>query len=118
MVIVFFGFILSGDSLALRNATNRLDRNLVAEVTDQNFRSHVPELDPNIFPEVTQCSLLTTRKFSSVTILFVCLFALQLSGCLWWRDYRRDGFPTLKFGVVIADLARHLLRKRRRKTRR
>ena len=23
----------------------------------------------------------------------------------WWHDYRRDGFPTLKFGVVIADLA-------------
>ena len=30
--------------------------------------------------------------------------------CLWWHDYRRDGFPTLKFGAVIADLARHLLR--------
>ena len=67
MVIVFFGFILSGEDLALRNSTNRLDRNLVLEVTDQNFWSHVPELDPNIFPEVTQCSLLTTRKFSSVT---------------------------------------------------
>ena len=38
------------------------------------------------------------------------LFALQLSVCLWWHDYRRDGFPTLKFGVVMADLARHLLR--------
>ena len=38
------------------------------------------------------------------------LFALQLSVCLWWHDYRRDGFPTLKFVVVIADLARHLLR--------
>ena len=38
------------------------------------------------------------------------LFALQLSVCLWWHDYRRDDFPTLKFGVVIADLARHLLR--------
>ena len=32
------------------------------------------------------------------------LFALQLSVCLWWHDYRRDDFPTLKFGVVIADL--------------
>ena len=32
------------------------------------------------------------------------LFALQLSVCLWWHDYRRDGFPTLKFGVVMADL--------------
>jgi hypothetical protein len=43
---------------------------------------------------------------------FVCfvLFALQLSVCLWWHDYRRDDFPTLKFGVVLADLARHLLR--------
>ena len=38
------------------------------------------------------------------------LFALQLSVCLWWHDYRRDGFPTLKFGVVMADLTRHLLR--------
>ena len=38
------------------------------------------------------------------------LFALQLSVCLWWHDYRRDDFPTLKFGVVIADLTRHLLR--------
>ena len=38
--------------------------------------------------------------------LFVCfcLFSLQLSVCLWWHDYRRDGFPTLKFGVVMADL--------------
>ena len=32
------------------------------------------------------------------------LFYLQLSVCLWWHDYRRDDFPTLKFGVVIADL--------------
>ena len=38
------------------------------------------------------------------------LFALQLSVCLRWHDYRRDDFPTLKFGVVMADLARHLLR--------
>ena len=38
------------------------------------------------------------------------LFSLQLSVCLWWHDYRRDDFPTLKFGVVLADLARHLLR--------
>ena len=30
--------------------------------------------------------------------------------CLWWHDYRRDDFPTLKFGVVLADLARHLSR--------
>ena len=44
------------------------------------------------------------RKFCFV------LFSLQLSVCLWWHDYRRDDFPTLKFGVVIADLARHLLR--------
>ena len=40
-----------------------------------------------------------------VPILFCfVLFALQLSVCLWWHDYRRDGFPTLKFGVVMADL--------------
>ena len=31
------------------------------------------------------------------------LFSLQLSVCLWWHDYRRDDFPTLKFGVVLAD---------------
>ena len=43
------------------------------------------------------------------TFCFV-LFALQLSVCLWWHDYRRDDFPTLKFVVVIADLARHSLR--------
>ena len=29
---------------------------------------------------------------------------MQLSVCLWWHDYRRDDFPTLKSGVVIADL--------------
>ena len=32
------------------------------------------------------------------------LFALQLSLCLWWHDYRRDDFPTLKFEMVLADL--------------
>ena len=38
-------------------------------------------------------------------VLFYCfVFALQLSVCLWWHDYRRDDFPTLKFGVVMADL--------------
>ena len=41
--------------------------------------------------------------FCFVLFCFV-LFALQLSVCLWWHDYRRDGFPTLKFVVVIADL--------------
>ena len=45
-----------------------------------------------------------------ISLLSFVLFALQLSVCLWWHDYRRDDFPTLKFGVVIADLARHLLR--------
>ena len=31
--------------------------------------------------------------------------------CLWWHDYRRGNFPTLKFVVVIADLlVGHLLR--------
>ena len=24
----------------------------------------------------------------------IVLFSLQLSVCLWWHDYRRDGFPT------------------------
>jgi hypothetical protein len=32
------------------------------------------------------------------------LFAMQLSVCLWWHDYRRDVFHTLKFVVVMADL--------------
>ena len=49
------------------------------------------------------------RWHGTVLFCFV-LFALQLSVCLWWHDYRRDDFPILKFGVVIADLARHLLR--------
>ena len=31
------------------------------------------------------------------------LFDLQLSACLWWHDYRSNGFPTLKFVAVIAD---------------
>ena len=35
---------------------------------------------------------------------FFVLFVLQLSVCLWWHDYRRDVFPTLKFGLVMADL--------------
>ena len=47
---------------------------------------------------------------STFWVFCFVLFALQLSVCLWWHDYRRDGFPTLKFVVVIADLARHLLR--------
>ena len=54
-------------------------------------------------------SLSCVRATSAVLFCFV-LFALQLSVCLWWHDYRRDDFPTLKFGVVLADLARHLLR--------
>ena len=41
--------------------------------------------------------------FCFVLFCFV-LFALQLSVCLWWHDYRRDDFPTLKFVVVMADL--------------
>ena len=56
------------------------------------------------------------RTMSSMGVmrcfLWFCfvLFSLQLPVCLWWHDYRRDDFPTLKFGVVLADLARHLLR--------
>ena len=38
------------------------------------------------------------------------LFSLQLSVCLWWHDYCRDDFPTLKFVVVIADLLAICLR--------
>ena len=40
----------------------------------------------------------------NIVLFCFVLFALQLSVCLWWHDYRRDGFPTLKFGVVMADL--------------
>ena len=45
----------------------------------------------------------TPESVESPRFCFV-LFSLQLSVFLWWHDYRRDGFPTLKFGVVIADL--------------
>ena len=45
----------------------------------------------------------SSSPFKYVLFCFV-LFALQLSVCLWWHDYRRDDFPTLKFGVVMADL--------------
>ena len=45
-------------------------------------------------------SVMTT----DVTFCFV-LFALQLSVCLWWHDYCRDDFPTLKFGVTTDDIA-------------
>ena len=50
------------------------------------------------------------KSIASFVLFCFVLFALQLSVCLWWHDYRRDDFPTLKFGVVLADLARHLLR--------
>ena len=46
---------------------------------------------------------MTDGRCRLVLFCFV-LFSLQLSVCLWWHDYRRDDFPTLKFGVVIADL--------------
>ena len=45
----------------------------------------------------------TCVRAANLLFCFV-LFALQLSVCLWWHDYRRDGFPTLKFGVVMAAL--------------
>ena len=59
-----------------------------------------------------QASLQAQPRGTEETVVLFCfvLFALQLSVCLWWHDYRRDDFPTLKFGVVLADLARHLLR--------
>ena len=48
--------------------------------------------------------------FSQPLFCFV-LCSLQLSVCLWWHDYRRDDFPTLKFVVVMAGRpARDLLR--------
>ena len=48
--------------------------------------------------------------FRNIILFCFVLFSLQLSMFLWWHDYRRDDFPTLKFVVVMADLARHLLR--------
>ena len=46
-----------------------------------------------------------TRAYvHEVNLFCFVLFPLQLSVCLWWHDYRRDDFPTLKFGVVMADL--------------
>ena len=39
-----------------------------------------------------------------VLFCFVCLATLMvLAVCLWWYDYRRDDFSTLKFVVVMAD---------------
>ena len=40
-----------------------------------------------------------SERCERVLLILFCfvLFALQLSVCLWWHDYRRDGFPTLKF---------------------
>ena len=36
---------------------------------------------------------------------FVCLATLSVPVVgHWWHDYHRDDFPTLKFGVVMADL--------------
>jgi hypothetical protein len=41
----------------------------------------------------------------TVPVLFrFVLFALQLSVCLWWNDYRRNDRPTLKFRVVVAGM--------------
>ena len=54
--------------------------------------------------------MLIWRRWHADVLFCFVLFALQLSVCLWWHDYRRDDFPTLIFGVVMADLARHLLR--------
>ena len=51
----------------------------------------------------TYCMTNCLHMTHFVLFCFV-LFALQLSVCLWWHDYRRDDFPTLKFGVVMADL--------------
>ena len=51
-----------------------------------------------------------TDPLHRVFLFCFVLFALQLSVCLWWHDYHRDDLPTLKFVVVIADLARYLLR--------
>ena len=62
-------------------------------------------------PSILWFFLSTVSWLGCMAVLFCfVLFALQLSVCLWWHDYRRDDFPTLKFVVVIADLARHLLR--------
>ena len=44
------------------------------------------------------------RRHRKPGVFCFVLFSLQLSVCLWWQDYRRDDFPTLKFVVVIAGL--------------
>ena len=44
---------------------------------------------------LTPCKHLHLRRGALVLFYFV-LFSLQLSVCLWWHDYRRDDFPTLK----------------------
>ena len=53
----------------------------------------------------------SARSCRTATAHCFVLFSLQLLVCLWWHDYHRDSFPTLKFGVVIArGPARHLFR--------
>ena len=56
---------------------------------------------PDLSVKAVRC--LKPSRPSRRVFCFV-LFSLQLSVCLWWHDYRRDDFPTLKFGVVMADL--------------
>ena len=50
------------------------------------------------------CDAYLDTDFLVANLFCFVLFSLQLSVCLWWHDYRRDGFPTLKFVVVMADL--------------
>ena len=71
----------------------------------------IAAVQENQEPKNQQRSQFSRKCMYILAVLFcLVLFALQLSVCLWWHDYRRDDFPTLKFGVVMADLARHLLR--------
>ena len=56
------------------------------------------------------CCLVDIGRDEAWSQFCFVLCSLQLFVCLWWHDYRRDDFPTLKFGVVLANLAHHLLR--------
>ena len=44
----------------------------------------------HLYPE------LETHPLPVPCFVLLGLFSLQLSVCLWWHDYRRNGFPSLK----------------------
>ena len=52
------------------------------------------------FPCNSQCA-------PQVRVLYIVEMINWVRGppeCLWWYDYCRNDFPTLKFGVVLANL--------------